>query len=138
MSKHYRTRASEIWIDDEGIMHVVFNKGAVLDLSIMEETFTLYRDELGLGPDKKKITQMLSGGPITINKAARDLAGKIGADYFIAAAMITDSPLMRFIVNTFNVIQKPGVPFKLFATEEEAMTWLRTFKTQVKNEQYSK
>jgi len=127
-SKHYRTEASEIWLDDEGIMHVVFDKGAELTLALMEDAFRIYREELGLGPGKKKITQVLSGGPVNIKKEARDYAGRMGKDYFVAAAMVTESPLMRLIVNTFNAIQKPGVPFKLFASEEEAIAWLRTIK----------
>ncbi len=128
-SKHYQTETSEVWIDEEGIMHVVFDKGADLNLARMEEAFKVYREELGLGPGKKKITQVLSGGPVTVSKEARDLAGKNGKNYFIAAAMVTSSRLMRLIVNSFNAIQKPGVPFKLFEKEEEAIAWLRTFKT---------
>lgn len=122
---HYKTKASEIWIDKEDIMHVVFAKGAELTVDAIEESFALYR-ELGLGPGGKKIRQLLSGGPVTAGKEARDLTARYGVHYFTAAAMVTNSRLMRLVVNSFNAIQKPGVPFKLFPTEEEALSWLRT------------
>ncbi len=127
-STHYRTGVSEVWIDNEDIMRVVFDKGGDLNLARMEEAFMLYRNELGVGPGKRKIRQLLSGGPVTVSKEARDLAGRNARDYFIAAAMVTNSRLMRLVVNSFNTIQKPGVPFKLFSTEEEALAWLGTFK----------
>jgi hypothetical protein len=124
--KRYTTRVSEIWLDDEGIMHVVFPKGITLSLTDMEEAYKIFGD-MGFGPGKKKSRQLLSGGPFAISKEAREYAGKSGTDFFIAAAMVTGSPFMRFVINLFNAIQRHNVPFKLFATEEEAVIWLRTF-----------
>jgi len=126
-SKHYFTSVSEIWIDREGIMHVQFAKGVELSLAHMEEAYALFK-QLGVGPGMNKSRQLLSGGPFTISKPAREYAGKNATDFFIAAAMVTNSALMRFVVNVFNALQKHDVPFKLFSTEEEAIAWLRTFK----------
>lgn len=126
MSQHYHTRVSEIWVDDENIMHVVFAKGVTINLQDMEEAYHIFRD-LGVGPGARKSRQLLSGGHFTLTKEARAFAGKSGKDYFIAAAMVTDSPLMRLVINTFNLLTRHGVPFKMFATETEALQWLRTF-----------
>jgi hypothetical protein len=123
---HYHTKVSEIWIDHEDIIHVVFSKNVTLTLQEMEEAYKIFGD-LGFGPGKKKSRQLLSGGPIIISKEARNYAGKNGTDFFIAAAMVTDSAFMRFVINLFNAIQQHNVPFKLFATEQEALSWLRTF-----------
>src|SRR5688572_25490326 len=90
--KHHRTSASEVWVDEEGIMHVLFDKGIELKLADMEEAYALFR-QLGVGPGQKKSRQLLSGGPFTISKEARGYAGKSGTDYFHAAAMVTDSAL---------------------------------------------
>lgn len=125
-NKHYHTKVSEIWIDHEEIMHVVFSKNVTLTLQDMEEAYKIFGD-LGFGSGKKKSRQLLSGGPIIIRKEARDYAGKNGTDFFIAAAMVTDSVFMRYMINLFNAIQKHNVPFKLFVTEEDALSWLRTF-----------
>jgi hypothetical protein len=126
MSKHHHTRVSEIWVDEENIMHVVFGKGVTIDLRDMEEAYAIFR-ALGVGPGQRKSRQLLSGGHFTLTNEARAFAGKSGQDYFIAAAMVTDSALMRLVINTFNLLTRHGVPFKLFATEEEALAWLRKF-----------
>lgn len=127
MSQHHHTRVSEIWIDAENIMHVVFATGVTINLQDMEEAYKIFR-ELGLGPGGRKGRQLLSGGHFTLTKEAREYAGKSGKDYFIAAAMVTESTLMRLVINTFNALTRHDVPFKLFAAEEEALVWLRTFK----------
>jgi len=126
MSKPHHTRVSEIWVDEENIMHVVFAKGVTINLKDMEDAYKIFR-ELGVGPGQRKSRQLLSGGHFTLTKEAREFAGKSGQDYFIAAAMVTDSILMRFVINIFNKIQKHDVPFKVFASEKEALAWLRTF-----------
>lgn len=125
-SQRYRTSLSEIWIDEENIMRVEFSKHVTLKLSDMEEAYKIFGD-LGFGPGKNKSRQLLSGGPIIISKEARDYAGKNGTDFFIAAAMVTDSIFMRYMINLFNAVQKHDVPFKVFATENQAIVWLRTF-----------
>lgn len=127
MSKHYHTRISEIWIDDENIMRIVFDKDVTIARKDMADAFDMYQNDMGLGPGKKKIRQMLSGGPFALTKEAREVAGKKGRDYIIAAPMITDSTLTRVVINTFNAVIRHDVPFKLFSTEEEALSWLRTF-----------
>jgi hypothetical protein len=125
-TKHFFTSVSEIWIDTDEIMHVKFSKGVELTLADMEEAYKLF-DALGFGPGKGKSRQLLCGGPFGISKPARDYAGKNGTEFFIAAAMVTNSALMRFVVNLFNSLQKHNVPFKLFANENDAITWLKTF-----------
>ncbi|MGQ0827424.1 MAG: DUF7793 family protein [Bacteroidota bacterium] len=125
-NKHFRTSVSEIWVDQEGIMHVVFSKGVELSLADMEEAYALFK-QLGVGPGMKKSRQLLSGGPFTISKQAREYAGKSGAHFFHAAALVSNSVLMKFVINLFNSIQKHNVPFKVFSSEEDALAWLRTF-----------
>jgi len=127
-NKHFHTRVSEIWIDAEGIMHVIFSKGVELSLEDMEEAYKIFR-AMGFGPGKKKSRQLLTGGPFTISRPARNFAGSNGTDYFIAAAMVTNSVLMRLVINIFNTLHKHEVPFRMFESEEEALAWLRTFKT---------
>lgn len=126
MSGHFRTNVSEIWIDDESIMHIVFAAGVELKLADMKEGYAIFR-RLGIGPGQRKSKQLLSGGHFTISKEAREFAARTGKDYFIAAAMVTESNLMRLVINTFNALHKHEVPFKLFATEKEALAWLRSF-----------
>ncbi len=129
MNQHHHTRVSEIWLDEENIMHVVFAKGVTINLQDMEEAYKIFR-ELGIGPGLGKGRQLLSGGHFTLTKEARAFAGGNAEDYFLAAAMVTESTLVRLVINTFNALTRHKVPFKLFAKEEEALTWLRTFSTK--------
>lgn len=124
--KHYQTGASEIWIDDEGIMRIIFAKNITLTLPDMQEAYALF-DEFGFGHGRKKSRQLLTGGPFTVSREAREFAGKNGSDYFHAAAMVTGNVLMRYVINLFNALVKHDVPFKIFSNEEEALEWLRTF-----------
>lgn len=53
-------------------------------------------------------------------------------DFAIAFAMTEDSAITRFITYSFMQLSRPDIPVKMFKTNEEAFTWLRTFnKTQV-------
>ena len=40
------------------------------------------------------------------------------------AAMITNSPVTKVIISTYNAIFKPKVKFKIFNSEEAAVKWL--------------
>lgn len=122
----YQTSVSEVCIDSEGIMHIVFHENVEITLADMEEAYSLFR-KLGIGPGQGKSKQLLSGGPFTLSKEARDFAGKNATEYFIAAAMVTKSVLTRFVINVFNALQKHDVPFKIFSNEEDAVNWLKTF-----------
>ena len=126
--KKIRTAVSEIWVDSEGILRVDILQGASLTLKDMEEGFEAYA-KLGFGQGQKKGLQLLTGARFfTLDKEARDYGGKHGDSFFIAAAVVSDSIAMRFLVNMFNATQKHGVPFKAFSNVEEALEWLRKFK----------
>ncbi|MEW6470434.1 MAG: hypothetical protein AB1458_16090 [Bacteroidota bacterium] len=126
VNQRFHTRVSEIWIGDDGIMRVVFAKNATIDLADMEEAYRIFSD-MGFGPGKKKSRQLLSGGPVTLKKEAREYADRTGQDFFVAAALVSDSVLMRFVINLFNTIHRHGVPFRIFSNEANALSWLKTF-----------
>lgn len=73
---------------------------------------------------------MIDARDFSITPEARSYAAAMGKDYFIAAAIISDSLAVRIVMNFFNAFYKPTVPLKMFATEEAARKWLRTFKAR--------
>ncbi len=55
------------------------------------------------------------------------LAGPEGSEVCSAVALLIGSPLSRVLGNFFLGLNKPGVPTQLFTSEQEALTWLRSF-----------
>jgi hypothetical protein len=54
------------------------------------------------------------------------------AQHFLAAAIVADNVLSRVMANLFIPVQRLPIPMKLFATEEEALAWLRLAKASAK------
>jgi hypothetical protein len=48
-------------------------------------------------------------------------------DDTLATALIVDSPVGRIIGNFFIGMNKPGIPVKIFDSEDKAIQWLRGF-----------
>ena len=124
--KKIKTKYNEIWLDDEGILILKPAEGAELDLDEVKICFEAYKS-LGIGPHNK-VLELIDARDGSMTSEGRTYAAEVGKDYFIAAAIISDSLAVRLVVNFFNTFYKNTVPFKMFANEEDARKWLRTFK----------
>lgn len=125
-TKKILTKHNEIWLDDEGILRVRSVEGTELDLEEVKECFEIYRK---LGVDKEKCLQLLiPSGHLILTKDAREYSAQQGKHFFKAVAIISNSLIVRMLFNFFNSFYNHGVPFRLFANEEEALKWLRKYK----------
>lgn len=124
--KKIKTNMNEIWIDDEGFLILKPKEGVELDLDEVKACFEAYKS-LGIGPHNK-VLEIIDARDGSMTTEARAFAAEVGNDYFIAAAIISDSLAVRMVVNFYNSFYKQKVPFKMFSTEEAAKKWLRTFK----------
>lgn len=120
-----KTKMNEIWIDEDGFLILKPFPGAELDLEEVKCCFEAY-ESLGIG-SHHKVLQIIDARDGSMTHEARAYAAEVGMNYFIAAAIISDSLAVRMVVNFFNTFYKHTVPFKMFATEEDARKWLRTF-----------
>ncbi|HZH86015.1 MAG TPA: hypothetical protein VFD77_01780 [Brumimicrobium sp.] len=59
-----------------------------------------------------------------VNKEALTFMNEHFPRFATKAAMITNSPVTKIIVNTYNSVFKPKVEFKMFTSEEAAIKWL--------------
>jgi hypothetical protein len=126
--KSYRTKSSELWLDEEGILWLSPLENAELDLEEVSNCFEVYR-HMGIGPENKVFQIIDARRAVQMSKEGRDYAAKHGADFFIASAIISDNFSVRLMVNFFNVFYKAQVvPFRLFDSEESARKWLGKFK----------
>jgi len=57
------------------------------------------------------------------------LAGREGVQVSQAVGLLIGSPVSRVLGNFYLGLNKPGVPTRLFTSEEEAQAWLRSFLT---------
>lgn len=71
---------------------------------------------------------MEGGTFFTFDNKALKYAARVGKDFFIASAIVSDSLPTRMLFRFFNGFYKHPVPFKMFTAEEKALEWLRTFK----------
>lgn len=125
-SRRIKTKMNEIWIDEEGFLILKPIEGAELDLDEVKACFAAY-EQLGIGPHNK-VLELIDARDGSMTPEARTYAAELGKNYFIAAAIISDSLAVRLVVNFFNSFYQQIVPFKMFATEKQAREWLRTFK----------
>lgn len=117
---------NQIWIDDEGFLILKPLEGVEMDLTEVKACFEAYRS-LGIGPHNK-VLELIDARDGSMTAEARNYAAEVGKDYFIAAAIISDSLAVRLVVNFFNTFYSHTVPFKMFATEQAARKWLRAFR----------
>lgn len=59
-----------------------------------------------------------------VNKEALAFMNEHFPSFATKAAMITNSPVTKIVLNTYNSVFKPKVRFKLFTSEEAAIKWL--------------
>ncbi len=59
-----------------------------------------------------------------INKEEKEYINTYAGDFATKMALLTHSPVMKVMVNTYLAVFKPKVNIKLFKSEEEAVKWL--------------
>jgi hypothetical protein len=64
----------------------------------------------------------------SFNKDARDYAEIHGQEFLFATAVVVNSHITRFILNTFMKLKKANIPLKAFKTKEDAVSWLNELK----------
>ena len=126
-SEIIKTKTSEIWIDDRGILNVKVSEGAELTYEEVKNCFDIYR-ELGCGGDNKVLQLMYANVNAAMSKEAREYVAKQGQDFFIASAVITNNLAIRLIANFISKFYKLGFPFKIFDSEDKALEWLLKYR----------
>jgi hypothetical protein len=123
----YRTKRSEIFIDDEGFLWLVPDHDTELDHSDVEECFDVYR-KMGIDKNNKVLQIIDISVNASMTKEGRDYAALHGINFFKASAIVSKSLTVRLLINFFNLFYKHEVPFKMFGNVEDAKKWLTNFK----------
>jgi hypothetical protein len=108
---------------EDGILRLRLARGTVIDLDLAKRIEAGANELSGGTP-----CPMLAHGDDTrnIDRAARRyLANIVGPT---AQAVVVNSPIGRMIASVFiGLSRKNAYPMRMFATEEEAVEWLKTF-----------
>ncbi len=110
-----------ISLRSDGIVHVHFKKNTIFDLHLLSELRKTYAE---ITEGKKSKFLFTSDQGFTLTKEAREFA-KINADPNIGAfALEADNLAYRIIGNFVLKVNKPKVPYRLFANTNKALQWL--------------
>lgn len=120
----YEGDAFMLDLDGDGIVHMRFPPHATLDVTDIRE-FADALERLAGGESPPLMVHMKN-----LESADRE-ARAVGATLDIpsATALVTGPGIGRAIGNFYMAISKPQVPTRMFATEEEARSWLMKQRT---------
>lgn len=114
----------KFWIEDD-ILYSQFKEPTIINLGKINQLIDL-RHEISAG--QKQYWCYESDGIKSYDKDARDYADRYGQDYLHACAVILNSHITKFILNTFMLLKNPAVPLKGFSKKEDAVKWLKQLK----------
>jgi hypothetical protein len=127
----HRTKYSEIFLDDNGILWLKPDDDAELDLEEVVACFDTYR-KMGINKENRVLQIIDVKTNATMTKEGREYAANAGKAFFIASGIISNNLAVRMLVNFFNIFYKSqAVPFRLFNTEESAKKWLLKFRETI-------
>lgn len=118
-----------LYWSENGILFSKFKTKTNIDIKNIKTLIELRHQ---ISADKKQYWCIDMNNVKHYEKNARDYAEINGQDFLFATAVIINSHVARFIMNTFLLLKKPVIPFQAFKNKEDAVNWLLELK--MKNE----
>jgi len=119
------TQTAKIWLDDEGIINLVIKGKQQEGLKNSQENWeAVNRIRQG---KVRPIFVDIRNVKFIDQEGRKFYAREEGKDLVNAVAFMVDSPLSRIIGSLFIGLNRLPVPVRLFASEEQALAWLREF-----------
>ena len=124
LSEKISSKKEAIWMDENGFIRISPNDGFEFDEKDVERQFMIY-SQLLLKSNKKTLLLVDATNDFEMTKEARELSAKKAKDYFMAAAIVSNSFTTRLLINFLNSFYNFGIPIKMFAQESDAIKWLQ-------------
>jgi len=118
-----KTEATEIWVDDSGIVCVKILEDTEMNEEAFEQCFATYKQLCN-----RKRAQLIDAQAFcTMTEEGKKYSAIHSPSYFIATAVVTNNLAVRLPAMFYNSFHKHSVPFRFFNTEREARNWLREY-----------
>ncbi|WP_418263994.1 hypothetical protein [Flavobacterium faecale] len=114
----------KFWIEDD-ILYSRFKKPTIGNFENTKAIIDL-RTEISNG--EKQYWLYDFNGIRSYDKEGRDYADQYGQEHLFGCAVLLNSHIAKFILNTFMKLKKPTVPVKGFTKKEDAIHWLNELK----------
>jgi len=122
--KQIKLPEATLSLRQDGIVQVWYHDHTILDIPLqlkMAEAFNNIAD------GKKSLFIFEAGEGVIVTKDARNNALKLeDSTPILASAVVANNLAYRIIANFFIKVQKPKGKYKVFASKEEAIKWLKS------------
>jgi len=119
------TETAQITKDEEGIVRVVYKQDMKIDLAAAKANMA---GQLQLRDSAELLLLLVDTRNVkSISREAREyFAGHEATSCTAAMALIVDSWINKTMGNFFISVSKPQFPTRLFSSETESLSWLRS------------
>ncbi len=118
------TATAWLTLSEDGIVRILFKKSVEVDLPAQDENHAAFIRICG---DKKRPVIYRTQDYVNFTKEARERSVLLEkTSPILASAMIPQNFGYKLLADLYIRINKPGIPTKVFSTEEEAVAWLRS------------
>jgi len=127
--KTVRTKTSEMYFDEHGILHKTVIENCHIDLETLKESDRITREFTN---DEKVLMLYDARNHFTITEDALQYSQKdIFSKQRIATAVVSKKTGIKITVDFMNNNMEMPAPIKIFANTDDAIKWLLTFKKSV-------
>jgi len=118
------TRTARIDLNDDGLLIVRINDGALQSLSDAKENLALAVSETR-GKRRPLLIDIRTAQPLDAD-ARHHYSGQTLVEQFSALALLVEgSPFGRMLGNVYLRVARPGIPTQLFSDDALAVAWLK-------------
>ncbi len=115
----------EVWLGSDGILRVDYGFHASVTLALVQEANRRHR---ALMRDRKLPVLVQGHGILDVDWSAyRYAADPAVVEVTAATALLTSTPLERYLSQIFLLYHRPPYPCRVFSTDSEALDWLSQF-----------
>jgi len=118
------TSVSDVWLDEEGILHEVAHERAHVTLATARREVAAMKRVAGGG--RYPILVDIRNSRSVTRDARQYLSGPEAAECVTAVALLTGSALTKIMGNFFIGFNRGTFPTRVFSDEGAALEWLRS------------